>query len=198
MQQSIAHGTVADIAKANHAVAEARDHRITTVTVHPLPLQSLKLLVTADASWGTEPDLKSQGAYMVCATTSDIEDGGTCVVSPLTWKSQKQERAVSSTLAAELLTVSKGVAEATWMRQFFLETRNEGFAVEEIEKEWIPIIAVTDNKPLYDHINGDHGICQDKRLAIEVLILRRDVHHLGVKLRWVDTKQMLVDCMTKT
>ena len=198
VQQSIAHGTVADIARANHAVAEARDHRKTTVTVHPIHLHSLKLLVTADASWGTEPDLKRQGAHMVCATTTDIEDGGACVVSPLKWKSQKQERAVSSTLAAELLTVSKGVAEATWMRQFFLEARNEDFTLEGGANKQIPIIAVTDNKPLYDHINGDHGICQDKRLAIEVLILRRDVQQFGVKLRWVDTKQMLVDCMTKT
>ena len=74
VQQSISNGTVADIAKANHAVAEARDHRKTTITIYPIPLHSLKLLVTADASWGTEPDLKSQGAHMVCATTSDIEE----------------------------------------------------------------------------------------------------------------------------
>ena len=198
VQQSIANGSVADIAKANHAVAEARDHRRTTITIHPIPLHSLKLLVTADASWGTEPDLKSQGAHMVCATTSDVEEGHACIVSPLKWKSQKQERAVSSTLAAELLTVSKGVAEATWMREFFLEAQDEKFELEGGNKNKISIVAVTDNKPLYDHINGDHGICQDKRLAIEVLILRRDVHQFGVKLRWVDTKQMLVDCMTKT
>ena len=51
---------------------------------------------------------------------------------------------------------------------------------------------------MYDHIHADHGICQDKRLAIEILLLRRDVRKYNVILRWIDTAQMLVDCMTKT
>ena len=113
---------------------------------------------------------------------------------------EKQERAVSSTLAAELLTVSKGVAEATWMRQFFLEAMDSTYDLDSAmnERPEIPIIAVTDNKPLYDHIHSDHSVCQDKRLAIEILLLRRDIQYSGVQLRWVETNQMLVDCMTKT
>ena len=199
VQQSIAHGCVADLAEANKAVAEARDFSKTSIHIRPIDLQQLQLLVTADASWTTEGDLRSQGAYMICATTGEMQQGAQTMVSPLRWKSQKQERAVGSTLAAELLTVSKGVSEARWMRHFFLEALFPEYSLDTAEEfgPKIPIVAVTDNKPLYDHIRTDQGICQDKRLAIEVLLLRRDVKRHGVELRWVDTAQMLVDCMTK-
>ena len=200
VQQKITSAKVGDIAQANQAVAEARDHKHVTIIIQSIPMTRLALLVTADASWTSENDLKSQGAYMICATTKDVEQGHPVTVSPLKWKSQKQERAVSSTLAAELLTVSKGVAEATWMRHFFCEASIEHYDLTNDERQCIniPIIAVTDNKPLYDHIHADHGICQDKRLAIEILLLRRDVRKYNVTLRWIDTAQMLVDCMTKT
>ena len=200
VQQKIATAKIGDIAQANQAVAEARDHKHVTICIRAIPMSDLAILVTADASWTSENDLRSQGAYMVCATTRDVEQGHPVQVSPLKWKSQKQERAVSSTLAAELLTVSKGVAEATWMRQFFYESMFENYELTNDERKCtnIPIIAVTDNKPLYDHIHADHGICQDKRLAIEILLLRRDVRKYNVVLRWIDTAQMLVDCMTKT
>ena len=200
VQQKIAQGKVSDIAVANQAISEARDFKHLKVKIKPIPLSELAILVTADASWTTEDDLRSQGAYMVCATHEKITEGNSTTVSPLKWKSQKQERAVSSTLAAELLTVSKGVAEASWSRQFFLEVMDPNYDLESVltQTPKIPIIAVTDNKPLYDHIHGDHNVCQDKRLAIEILLLRRDIAKYGVCLRWIDTKQMLVDSMTKT
>ena len=158
VQQKIAQGKASDIAMANQAISEARDFKHLKIKIKPIPLSELTILVTADASWTTEDDLRSQGAYMVCATTGKMKDGGTTCVSPLKWKSQKQERAVSSTLAAELLTVSKGVAEASWTRQFFLEVMDKNYSLENALSETpkIPIIAVTDSKPLYDHIQGDH------------------------------------------
>lgn len=200
VQQHIANGTVKDLIEANKVVAEARDFQHVSIHIQPIPLTELSILVTADASWATEEDLKSQGAYMVCATWKSVVSGEITAVNPLKWKSQKQERAVSRTLAAELYTVSKGVSEAMWMRQYFLEIMHEDYNLENAmsKSETIPVVAVTDNKPLYDHARNDQGICQDKRLAIEVLTLRRDLQRHGVILRWIDTEQMLVDCMTKT
>ena len=79
-----------------------------------------------------------------------------------------------------------------------LEAMDNSYNLDSVtnDRHEIPIIAVTDNKPLYDHIRSDHSICQDKRLAIEILFLRRNIQHSGVQLRWVET--YLVDCMTKT
>ena len=199
IQQNIQNGTVENIGEANRAVAEARDFKHVAVKVVPIDLQELTILVTADASWATESDLKSQSAYMVCATTKAMHGGKITPVTPLKWKSQKQDRAVSSTLAAELYTVSKGVAEAIWTKQFFLEVLNSEYNLDNIEQlaKQVDVIAVTDNKPLFDHVRNDVGMIQDKRQAIEVLLLRRDIKQHQVHIRWIDTKQMLVDCMTK-
>lgn len=41
----------------------------------PSDLQQLTKMVTADAPWATENDLKSQSAYMVCATDKAMHGG---------------------------------------------------------------------------------------------------------------------------
>ena len=57
--------------------------------------------------------------------------------------------------------------------------------------------AVIDNKPVYDHAHGDGVVVKDKRLAIEMILVKKDLMEKSVSLRWVDTKQMLCDAMTK-
>ena len=60
------------------------------------------------------------------------------------------------------------------------------------------MVVTCDNKPIYDHTCGDGVVVKDKRMAIEMLIVRRDIRKNNIVLRWVATKQMLVDCLTKT
>ena len=59
-------------------------------------------------------------------------------------------------------------------------------------------MAVTDNEPDFDFARNDATVSQDKRLMIEMLLMRRDILRNNVVLRWIDTKQMLVDCLTET
>ena len=200
LQQRTTRATVHDLVEANKLISEARDHSNLTLTVKPLPWDKLALLVPCDASWGTEQDLSSQAAYMICMTTQDVVEGHSVDVSPLKWKSYKQERQVNSTLAAETMAVSRGMAEACWMRFFFLEIMHSKFSLEEAKQlqHTIPVVTVTDNKPLFDFARNDVTVSQDKRLMIEMLLMRRDILKNNVVLRWIDTKQMLVDCMTKT
>lgn len=54
-----------------------------------------------------------------------------------------------------------------------------------------------DNKPIYDHSIGDGVVVKDKRMAIDMLIVRRDIRKNHIVLKWVDRKHMLVDCLTK-
>ena len=39
---------------------------------------------------------------------------------------------------------------------------------------------------------------KDKRVAIDMLLLKSDLEDSNVVLRWLDTKQMVVDGMTKS
>ena len=60
------------------------------------------------------------------------------------------------------------------------------------------MIVTIDNRPIYDHTNGDGVVIRDKRMAIQMLMVRRDVKQNNVCLRWVDTGSMLADCLTKS
>lgn len=53
-----------------------------------------------------------------------------------------------------------------------------------------------DNKPIYDHCIGDGVVVRDKRTAIDMLIVRRDLRESNTSLRWVDSRQMIVDMLT--
>ena len=59
------------------------------------------------------------------------------------------------------------------------------------------MMIVVDNKPMYDHVQGEGVIVKDKRIAIDMLLLRRDLLATNATMRWIDTRQMLSDAMTK-
>ena len=61
----------------------------------------------------------------------------------------------------------------------------------------IPLTAVLDSRPVYDHIQGQVMTIRDKRLAIEVLLVKQDVAADNVVTTWVPTYQMMADSLTK-
>ena len=62
-----------------------------------------------------------------------------------------------------------------------------------------PPVCVTDCKSLYDHLSavGSPSTLQDKRSAIDVLIIRESVKKTGCVIRWAPTVRQLVDGHTK-
>ena len=54
-----------------------------------------------------------------------------------------------------------------------------------------------DNRPIYDHVVGDGVVIKDKRMAIQMLLVRRDIRRENICLRWVETANMIADCLTK-
>ena len=87
LQQRTSKATVQELIDANKLIGEARDHSHVNITIRPIPTNDISILVTADASWGTDEDLSSQGAFMICTTEKRIKQGGVATVSPLKWKS---------------------------------------------------------------------------------------------------------------
>ena len=68
---------------------------------------------------------------------------------------------------------------------------------DRIRRQRLPMVAITDNKPVYDHCVGDGVVIRDKHLAIDMLVVRADLRSQQITLRWVDGRQMLVDSLTK-
>jgi hypothetical protein len=168
--------------------------------VRSIPLCEAVLLVTSDASWGNCADLCSQGAYMILLAGKEINDGKWATISPLRWRSHKLERQTQSTLGAELMSLSRALAEGNWMRSMFAEAMHENYTLETDAnyRNELAMVATIDNKPVYDHVHGDGVVVKDKRLAIDMLIVKRDVNAENIHLRWIDTRQMLCDTLTKS
>ena len=84
------------------------------------------------------------------------------------------------------------------MRSLFAEAVFPEYTLEEDAKyrERLRVVVTVDNKPIYDHTQGDGIVVKDKRLAIDMLLVRRDIRRNNMCLRWVDTRQMIVDALT--
>ena len=97
------------------------------------------------------------------------------------------------------MSAARAIAECDWLRSMFAEIRFPQYQMEE-DKQWrerMSMMIVVDNKPMYDHVQGEGVIIKDKRIAIDMLLLRRDLLATNATMRWIDTRQMLSDAMTK-
>ena len=88
----------------------------TRLKIKSIPLDQAVVAVTSDASWANCSDLHSQAAYMVMISHQDVSNDKWADVSPLRWKSWKLDRRTQSTLGAELMALSRALAEGDWIR----------------------------------------------------------------------------------
>ena len=79
------------------------------------------------------------------------------------------------------------------------EARFKNYKLEEgkIWSSWIPLTISVDSRPVFDHLNGQVMTIKDKRMAIELLLGKRDVGRDNVQVRWLPTNHMLVGGLTK-
>ena len=79
-------------------------------------------------------------------------------------------------------------------------TRSE-FVLENYEESLTarPSILVTDCKSLYDAIHKEGAVpaSTDKRLAIELAIVKAKTVSGETDLRWIDARYQIADCLTK-
>ena len=107
--------------EVNRLVAMARDFYTVEVRIKSVPMEKIEFCTWSDASWANAERKKSQGGCITAAVTAEMREGKWSVISPRRWRSFKQERHVASTLGAELLSLSKALAETKWMRSMWAE-----------------------------------------------------------------------------
>lgn len=97
------------------------------------------------------------------------------------------------------MLVSRAIAEGDWIRSLIVGSRFEKYDLQNDShwKEQIKMIVCVDNKPIYDYVHGKGIVVRDKRLAIDMLLVRKDIRKENTSLYWIDTRQMLSDCLTK-
>ena len=180
------HPTVENILRANKAIRQAKNN-ILNIHFPRLGLfNEWKIQVFGDASWGNLPDGTSSAQGHVIFLTG--KDNSCC---PLSWKSNKVKRKVSSTLAAETLSLHDALDEAIYCKGLICETC---FNVKVCD---LPVLGFTDNKSLYENVYSTKQV-NEKRLRINIAEIRRLIDEKEVKsIEWIEGEVQIADILTK-
>ena len=215
-QQAINSATVATVKHFNQMVALAVKDKHITIQVFPIELGELAVIAWCDASFAnrlseTVPDdgsdeppcpLESQAGYVIGFTSKKALAEGGGHVSIVMWLSHKLKRKVRSTLAAESMAANECVEAADIIRAHIAEALcgdPEGFD----RRQWreaikdIPAALVTDCRSMFDYLNKRGSTPSEKRLRLDLEILRDQLDEDSLTLRWVATIMMVADALTK-
>ena len=153
-----------------------------------------------DASHANLEAGASQHGHLILAVHASITDCRV-PVSVLSWQSKKIKRVVRSSLAAEASSMSTYQEHLDWMRTMWEQMTRSEFVLENYEQflKARPSILVTGCKSLYDaiHKEGAAPSSKDKRLAIELAIIKAKAVSSETDLRWIDARYQIADCLTK-
>ena len=123
-----------------------------------------------------------------------------CQWSPAFWRSHRLPRVVNSTLSAEAQSMSSAMSMCEWVSLILAEAL-EGKRYPHSYWNQISsrkVLIVTDCKSLFDHlISKSSPTLEDRRTAIDIIILRDSVNRLQAVVRWIPTDRMLADALTK-
>ena len=106
LQSDINKATIQTLLEANKTLHEAKRHSNVTVTIQPIACSALRFLAFSDASFASKKVPDSHTGCIIMSTHQNIEKNTTCLVNPISWGCKKIQRVVTSTLAAETVSLS--------------------------------------------------------------------------------------------
>ena len=180
---SLKNATVQEVLTINKVISYVKTNHCCIKFPLFKDLSSLHLVVYTDASCANLKDGSSQGGQIIFLT-----DGKLCC--PLVWHSRKIKRVVQSTLAAETLALVDGCEEALILSMVLGEVINGD------KEKKLPILCLTDNKNLFETAHTSN-VLSERRLLIEMAIVRQMVGRKEISLGWVEGKEQLSDVLTK-
>ena len=200
-QQCFPNPTVEHLSLANQAVRRARQHSDLNIKVAFIDPAELTVCFWSDAAFANAANHKTQGGWLMALTSKQFAEGADCPVSFVGWESYKLPRVVSSTLAGEAQCFSSASGIAEWCMLILSEALDGPFAlhsVDEVLQRRSPI-GMSDCRSLYDHLVtlGSGGTLDDKRIAIDIAVIRQPIVRSRLQPRWTPTDRMVADGLTK-
>ena len=116
LQSAINSATISTLTSANQALHEAKKFHDTTIQIQPIPVEDFRFLAFSDASFASKGNPSSHTGSMIMGTHRLISENVSCPVSPLSWGCKKIQRVVTSTLAAETVSLNSVLDHLSWMR----------------------------------------------------------------------------------
>ena len=199
-QQSFPYPTVGDASAANNAVRRARQHAQMPIVYQPIATADLALMCHSDAAYANGRDGATQAGYLISFTSKGLDKGEVCHWTPAYWRSHRLPRVVNSTLSAEAQSMSAATGMLEWMQLLLAETIEGPMSLRAAWSGSHPRtnLVLTDCKSLYDHLQSKSSpTLEDKRCALDIVIIRESLSKLQTSLRWLPTDRMLADSLTK-
>jgi len=191
--------TVMDMLKLNKLIRKVQVMPC-EIRIRPIPLNDTIFVGVSDAAHANNDNGFSQEGHVILAAHRNITKDKV-PVSIMSWTSRRIKRVVRSSLAAETSSCASMIETLDWMRTVWAEMVVPNFEMDDYEKnlQMNPAIAVTDCKSLYDSLKkeGAAPSSSDKRLAIELALVRQKLQDGETHIRWIDARFQIADCLTK-
>ena len=200
-QQLLPNPTLGQARTIGNVVRRAKQFRSSTWKILPIPFDQLRMCVHSDAAFGNAKKCGTQAGYIIGMTDPNLESGQTAKWSPATWKSYRLKRVVGSTFAGEIQVLSDALGHAEWIGCMIMEAKHCSFSLKERASflRELNIQAITDCKSIFDHLQtfASPSSVSDKRVAIDLVIIRDLLSKIQGRIRWVPTWLQLADALTK-
>ena len=214
LQSSINHATIETLTFANQTLYEAKKHHDTTIQIQPIQVEDFRFLAFSDASFASKGNNSSQTGTLIMGTHKDINTNTSCPVNPIAWGSKKIQRVVTSTLAAETVSLNSVLDHLSWLRLCWawildsntnwkqpsttLKQLPETYSTATYKSQNLPdSVAATDCKSLFDLVTRTAmPNCSEFRTQLNARAIK-DLLAEGVSLRWVHSGAQLADSLTK-
>ena len=214
LQSDINKATIQTLLKANKTLHEAKRHSNVTVTIQPINCSELRFLAFSDASFASKKVPDSHTGCIIMSTHKNIEKNTTCLVNPTSWGCKKIQRVVTSTLAAETVSLSSVLDQLSWIRLCWAWLLNPKVKWQEPEQALVDLpqsfstatykaqnlpegLAATDCKSLFDLVTRTATpTCSEYRTMLNAKKIKEMLEE-GVQLRWVASGAQLADSLTK-
>eukprot|EP00435_Cladocopium_sp_Y103_P019970 s3134_g4.t2 len=210
---------VKDLVYANQVVHRAKQYSHVEITVRKIAWERLCICFHSDAGFGNAKAHSTQAGYIAAFADAKLADNEPSSWSPFAWKSYKLPRKVASTLAGEAQAYATAAAVSEWMSLMLSEAMHGCFDLRH-SQQWqdaaapavlvnglklrdqiahVPIIGITDCKSLYDNLTSMSSVSkvEDKRIAIDLAIVKQSMLRCNLSIRWCPTQLMLADGLTK-
>ena len=156
------------------------------------------VIAISDASFANMQGGRSQSGHFLLLCDARIDRGETGQFSVIQWRSGRQRRVARSTFGAETLALADAVDGGDFLRGAFHELLTGGDPREGL-RSGLNMHWCTDSHDLFDSLHKDGTVSTaERRLALDVLVLKELLERDRDQLHWVSTLQMLADPLTKS
>ena len=198
---SVSRGLVKTAQEDNRLLKFAKDNADVGLTYAPLDLNDVRIVTAFDASFGCRPDGSSQGGFVVMLAPRKILETEEGDYHILDWRSLKLPRIARSSLAAEAQAAACASDATEFACRYFEHLRSPTVPLRELLhlKSSLEPVLITDEKALFDSYHRESIVSSvtDRRISLEIRVVKEQMMSLGGTLRWVSSERQLADGLTK-